>query len=95
MLILDKYIARHIILGILFVMGLLLSLFTVFAFMDELNRVGQGNYSTVHAIQYVLLLLPGLAYQLFPMAALLGSTIGLGMMASNSELTVMRAAGIS
>jgi len=95
MIILDRYIARHVVMGTLIVMGLLLSLFTVFAFMDELNRVGQGNYTTLHAIQYVLLLLPGLAYQLFPITALLGSTIGLGMMAGNSELTVMRAAGIS
>ena len=95
MIILDRYIARHVALGTLLVMGLLLALFTVFSFMDELNRVGKGNYTTSHAIQYVLLLLPGLAYQLFPIAALLGSTIGLGMMASNSELTSMRAAGIS
>ena len=79
----------------LLVMGLLLALFTVFSFMDELNRVGRGNYTTAHAVQYVLLLLPGLAYQLFPIAALLGCTIGLGFMASNNELTIMRAAGVS
>ena len=95
MLILDRYIARHVTMGILLVMGLLLSLFTVFAFMDELNRVGKGSYTTFDAVQYVLLLMPGLAYQLFPITALLGSTIGLGVMASNSELTVMRAAGVS
>jgi lipopolysaccharide export system permease protein len=95
MLILDRYIARHIALGILLVMGLLLSLFTVFSFMDELNRVGKGSYTTLDAVQYVLLLIPGLIYQLFPITALLGCTIGLGVMASNSELTVMRAAGVS
>lgn len=94
-MILDKYIARHVVIGILLVMGLLLSLFTIFAFMDELNRVGKGSYTTLDAVQYVLLLMPGMAYQLFPIIALLGSTIGLGMMASNSELTVMRAAGVS
>jgi len=94
-LILDRYIARHVAMGILIVMGLLLSLFTVFAFMDELNRVGRGSYTTLNAVQYVMLLTPGIAYQLFPIAALLGSTIGLGLLASNSELTVMRAAGVS
>ena len=55
MLILDRYIARHVALGILLVMGLLLSLFTIFSFMDELNRVGSGNYGTTDAILYVLL----------------------------------------
>lgn len=95
MSLLDRYVGRHVLLSTLVVMGLLLSLFAIFSFMDELNRVGQGNYSTVLAIQYVLLLLPGLIYQLFPIAALLGSTIGLGLMASHNELTIMRAAGVS
>ena len=95
MQILDRYIGRHVALGTLLVMGLLLSLFAIFSFMDELNRVGRGNYGTLQALQYVLLLLPGLVYQLLPIAALLGSTIGLGVLASNSELTIMRAAGVS
>ncbi|WP_455199010.1 LPS export ABC transporter permease LptG, partial [Kaarinaea lacus] len=77
------------------VLGLLLSLFAIFSFLDELNRVGRGNYTTTAAIQYVSLLLPGLIYQLFPIAALLGCTIGLGIMASHNELTIMRAAGVS
>lgn len=95
MRILDRYIARHIVMGIMLVMGLLLSLFTIFSFMDELSRVGSGNYETSGAVLYVLLLIPGLIYQLFPITALLGCTIGLGVLASNSELTTMRAAGIS
>jgi len=95
MRILDRYIARHVIMGSLLVMGLLLSLFIVFSFMDELHRVGRGSYETSDAVLYVLLLVPGLIYQLFPITALLGCTIGLGVLASNSELTIMRAAGIS
>ena len=69
MRILDRYIARHIVMGIMLVMGLLLSLFTVFSFMDELSRVGSGNYETSGAVLYVLLLIPGLIYQLFPITA--------------------------
>lgn len=95
MQLLDRYIGKHVVLSTLLVLGLLLSLFAIFSFMDELNRVGKGNYATSDAIQYVVLLLPGLIYQLFPIAALLGSTIGLGLMASHNELTIMRAAGVS
>jgi lipopolysaccharide export system permease protein len=95
MLLIDRYIGRHVIYSTLLVMGLLLSLFVIFSFMDELNRVGRGNYTTSDAIQYVVLLIPGLIYQLFPMSALLGSTIGLGLLASHNELTIMRAAGLS
>ena len=95
MVIIDRYIARHVALSCLLVMGILVALFAIFSFLDELNRVGKGNYTTVRAIQYVALLLPGLVYQLMPITALLGSTIGLGILASNSELTIMRAAGVS
>jgi lipopolysaccharide export system permease protein len=34
-------------------------------------------------------------YDMLPMAALIGCLIGLGSLASNSELTIMRAAGVS
>lgn len=95
MRILDRYIGRSVALSTALVMGVLLTLFTFFAFMDEVGSIGKGHYGTQEALLYALLTVPGLAYQLFPMAALLGSTIGLGMLASNSELVVMRAAGVS
>lgn len=95
MKILDRYIGRSVGFSTLLVMGVLLTLFAFFAFMDEAGKIGSGRYGTWQAFQYVLLTIPRLAYQLFPMCALLGTTIGLGMLASNSELVVMRAAGIS
>lgn len=93
--ILDRYIGRAVGYSTLLVMGVLLTLFAFFGFMDEAGKIGKGNYGTWQAFQYVLLTIPGLAYQLFPMCALLGTTIGLGILASNSELVVMRAAGVS
>jgi lipopolysaccharide export system permease protein len=47
------------------------------------------------AYTYVALILPRYTYELFPLASLLGSLIGLGALASNSELMAMRAAGVS
>lgn len=95
MRILDRYIAKSVGFSTLLVLGVLLTLFAFFAFMDEAGRIGQGRYGTLQAFQYVLLTVPGLAYQLFPICALLGATIGLGILASNSELVAMRAAGVS
>jgi lipopolysaccharide export system permease protein len=63
--------------------------------LDEMEEVGRGDYRTIDALQYVLLVLPRGAYELFPVAVLLGSLTGLGGLASHSELTAMRAAGIS
>ncbi len=95
MQILDRYIGRSVLWSTFITLTVLLTLFTFFAFMDEVGDIGKGNYGTWQAVQYVLLTVPKLAYQLFPVAALIGCTIGLGVLASNSELTVMRAAGVS
>jgi len=95
MVILDRYIMRAVISSVLLVMLILLALFAFAAFVNELTYIGKGDYGVLLALLYVGLTLPGLAYDLFPVAALLGSVMGLGMMASNSELVVMRAAGVS
>lgn len=47
------------------------------------------------ALYYVLLSMPKEAVLFFPLAALLGGLIGLGQLATSSELVVMQAAGRS
>ena len=93
--ILDRYIGRSILLTSLLVLLTLVSLASIFAFISELDDVGKGNYTVGRALQYIILTIPGQAYLFFAPAVLLGSLLGLGAMASNSELTVMRAAGVS
>lgn len=92
---LDRYIGRSILLTSMLVLLTLVALASIFAFISELDDVGKGSYSITQAGYYVLLTIPGKAYLLFAPAVLLGSLLGLGALASNSELTVMRAAGIS
>lgn len=92
---LDRYIGRSILLTSLLVLLTLVSLASIFAFISELDDVGKGGYTVGRAAQYIFLTIPGKAYLLFAPAVLLGSLLGLGALASNSELTVMRAAGIS
>jgi len=93
--ILDRYIGRAILLTSLLVLLTLVALAGIFGFISELDDVGKGNYSVTNALQYIFLTLPSKAYLLFAPAVLLGSLLGLGALASNSELTVMRAAGVS
>ncbi len=92
---LDRYIGRSILVTSLIVLLTLISLASIFAFIAELDDVGKGSYTLGRAAQYIFLTIPGKAYLLFAPAVLLGSLLGLGALASNSELTVMRAAGIS
>src|SRR5690606_33650706 len=77
------------------VMGVLLSLFVFIEFISEFDRIGQGNYTAGIALKYVIFSAPRLAYELMPLAALIGSLIGLGLLASSNELVVMRTCGIS
>jgi lipopolysaccharide export system permease protein len=49
----------------------------------------------LEASNFVLLTAPRRLYDMLPMAALIGCLIGLGSLASSSELTIMRAAGVS
>jgi len=92
---LDRYLAMAILTSTLLVLGVLLALFSFLQFVDALGDVGKANYQLMDAIRYVLLSLPRQTHEVFPMAALLGTTLGLSALAVDSELTAMRAAGVS
>jgi lipopolysaccharide export system permease protein len=92
---LDRYIGRAVIGHTLVVFSVLLMIYFFSTLVSEMGYVGKGHYTAVNALLYSLMLIPRQAYELFPMVALLGSMLGLGSLANSSELTVMRAAGIS
>lgn len=95
MKILDRYIRKTILTSIFTVLIILIGLFSFFEFIDELSDIGQGNYALLGVIKFVILKIPALAYEIFPLAGLIGSLIGLGTLMSQNEITVMRNAGIS
>lgn len=92
---LSWYVSRNVLGAMLTVLLLLVGLDVVFSFIGELQQGLKGNYHALQAFWFALLCEPGDAYQLLPIAALVGGIVGLGMLASSSELTVMRAAGVS
>lgn len=91
---LDRYIGSSVFMAILAVLGIILGLATLFAFIDEMGDASD-TYTLTDILSYVLLTAPRRLYDMLPMAALIGCLIGLGSLASNSELTIMRAAGVS
>lgn len=95
MKILDRYLAVAIFTNTLLVLGVLLALFSFIQFVDALGDVGKQNYQLADAIRYVVLSLPRQAFEVFPMAALLGTTLGLSALAADAELVAIRAAGVS
>ena len=95
MKIVDRYITQTVLSGTLIVLFILVGLFTFFSFIDEIDDIGKQRYGLQQVIQYIALEIPQHIYDLFPSAILLGSLLGLGILANHNELTVMRAAGLS
>ncbi|MDX1705996.1 LPS export ABC transporter permease LptG [Pseudidiomarina sp.] len=93
--ILDRYIARTVLNTSLLSLAVLSGLSSLIRFVEQLRSVGKGTYSVADAGLFVLYSLPRDIEVFFPMAALLGGLIGMGMLASNSELVVMLASGRS
>ncbi|WP_062384426.1 LPS export ABC transporter permease LptG [Pseudomonas abietaniphila] len=91
---LDRYIGKSVLLAILGVLGVILGLASLFAFIDEMSEISD-TYTLMDATSFVLMTAPRRLYDMLPMAALIGCLIGLGALASSSELTIMRAAGVS
>jgi lipopolysaccharide export system permease protein len=94
MSVLTAYLMRAILSSTLLVLGVLLALAGLFEFIGQLDDI-QGNYTVPMALIYALLRLPQLSFEMLPIAALIGSLLGLGGLANSSELVVMRTAGIS
>ncbi|REL31791.1 lipopolysaccharide ABC transporter permease LptG [Thalassotalea euphylliae] len=95
MRILDAYIGRVIASTTFITLMVFVSVSGIIKFVEQMGDVGRGNYELAHAALYVLYAVPRDIEIFFPMAALIGGLIGIGMLASNSELVVMQAAGLS
>ncbi len=92
---LQRYIAKTILASTFLVLLVLLGLYTFMDFISELDDLGKGQYQLSTIISYMALSMPKRIYELLPIAALLGSVLGLGNLASQSELVAMRVAGVS
>lgn len=93
--VLDRYIGKTIFNTIMMTLFMLISLSGIIKFVDQLRKVGQGDYSALGAAIFTLLSVPKDIEIFFPMAALLGALLGLGALATRSELVVMQAAGFT
>jgi lipopolysaccharide export system permease protein len=95
MRLLDRYLIRNILASVALVMSVLMVLAALFMFIEQQGDIGVGSYTTLQAFWFVALNLPQQAYDFMPVGALIGSLVGLGALARGSEITVMRATGIS
>lgn len=91
----DLYVARVLLGTVLLTWAVLIGLDAIMAVVTELGDVGTGHYGFGSAVAVVALSIPRRAYMLFPTAAVIGALMGLGQLAASSELTALRALGLS
>lgn len=91
----DRMIAARVLAALAAVWFVLVGFDALTALVGELADVGQGDYGFAQTLVYTAYTLPRRAYTLFPTAAVIGSLLGLGALAASSELTALRAIGLS
>jgi lipopolysaccharide export system permease protein len=92
---LQRYLGRQIWGAVTFVLVGFLALFAFFDLIAELRDLGTGDYGLRQILTVVVLGIPAHAYELMPVAVLIGTLYVLAHLSSNSEYTVMRTAGLS
>ncbi|TWI02939.1 lipopolysaccharide export system permease protein [Luteimonas cucumeris] len=92
----DLYIGRMVLGTVLLTWMVLLGLdFIIGGLVPQFGDLGKGNYDFFTALTSVIYTVPRRAYTMFPTAAVIGSLMGLGQLAASSELTALRALGLS
>jgi lipopolysaccharide export system permease protein len=94
MKIIRQYFTLELLKSCLLALFVLVALFSFFTLIDQLEDT-RGNYGATQAVVYTLLIMPRLAYELFPIAAVIGSMALLGIMMRNHELEVLLTSGVS
>ncbi|MGH8182169.1 MAG: LPS export ABC transporter permease LptG [Rhodanobacteraceae bacterium] len=91
----DLLIWGTVLGGLLLTWLVITGLDAVIQFANQIGLIGHNGYSLGKAVAYILLTVPRRAYQWFVFAALIGSLIGIGALATTGELIALRAAGMS
>lgn len=91
----DLYVGRVVLVTVLLTWMVLLGFDVVMALSGQVGDLGKGSFDFPTALAVVAYTVPRRAYTIFPYAAVIGSLMGLGQLAATSELTALRALGLS
>jgi len=91
----DRYISRTYlrIVGLSFMA--LLGLFYISTFIDRSDKIFKGQATTWDVLTLLVYMTPQFVYYVIPIATLLSTLVTFGVLSRTSELTVMKACGIS
>jgi lipopolysaccharide export system permease protein len=89
-----RLLYRDIVSSVLFVGLAFLSLFFFIDLVDQLDGIGRRGRTLTLAVLTAVYALPGHAYELMPIAVLIGTIYALSRMAQSSEFTILRTSGL-
>ena len=95
MKLLTKYLIKRLTVMSCYALLSILALYSFIDLLSEIGNIGEGNYTAATAFQYILMQMPARAYQLMPLATLIGGLIALSQLSANSELAVIKTSGLS
>jgi len=91
----ERYIGSTMLKATAMTLVVLVMLLVFFTLIEESGDIGRGDYRLADAFLVSVLSAPRYVFEAFPVAALIGSLIGLGSMGSHGELIAMRGSGFS
>jgi LPS export ABC transporter permease LptG/LPS export ABC transporter permease LptF len=93
--ILDEYVIREFLVVFLLVLSSFVMLMEVFTFFDLIGDILHNHIPISIVGEYLFNLTPDLLYNIVPLAVLIAVLVTFGVLNRNSELTAMKATGIS
>lgn len=89
-----RYISKQITFSIFAVLLIILGLDALSSIVDQVESI-KGDLTFYHVLYITLLDLPSRLVEYMPYAALIGCLVGIGLLSNNSEIVVLRSAGLS
>ncbi len=93
--ILDEYVVREFLFMFVLVLFGFVMLMLVFTFFELINDILRNHIHLSIVGQYLINLTPSMLYTVAPMAVLIAVLVTFGVLNRNSEITAMKATGIS
>lgn len=90
----ERYVGKAVLSSFAALALIILGLDLLFSFLSELGST-RNQYQTLDALLFMLMTMPRRFYEYLPLLAMIGALVGIGRLANNSELVILRAAGMS
>jgi lipopolysaccharide export system permease protein len=91
----DKYIRKTLLQFTFVVLVIWIGVYSFFNYLQEMGRIGEAGYTSVEALKYIVFQIPTVIYKHASPIILLGCILGMGHLATTSQLMVMQASGSS